>query len=94
MIQLMPPFLDADATHGKGDDHVSLFDKGVIQVAAVHASIGRCGDRSGRRIQTFDFGGHVLVGGGGQVQLFARFVFEDKSEIHGVPPCFFWWGVV
>ena len=30
MIQLMPPFLDADATHGKGDDHVSLFDKGIV----------------------------------------------------------------
>ena len=39
MIQLMPPFLDPNATHGKGNDHVSFFDKGVIQVAAVHASI-------------------------------------------------------
>ena len=70
MIQLMPPFLDADATHGKGDDHVSLFDKGVIQVAAVHASIGRCGDRSGRRIQTFDFGGQI-----GRANSFGRFSF-------------------
>ena len=65
MIQLMSPFLDPNATHGKGNDHVSLFDEGVIQIAAVHACIGRSRNRSGRRIQTFDFGGHVLVGGDG-----------------------------
>ena len=94
MIQLMPPFLDPNATHGKENDYVSFFNESVVEVAAVHACVRRSGNRSGRRIQTFDFGGHVLVGGGGQVQLFARFVFEDKSEIHGVPPCFFWWGVV
>ena len=63
MIQLMPSFLDADATHGKGDDHVSLFDEGIVEVAAVHARVRRSGNRSGRWIQTFDFGGHVLVGG-------------------------------
>ena len=63
MIQLMPPFLDADATHSKGNDHVSLFDEGIVEVAAVHASVRRGGNRPGRRIQTFNFGGHVLVGG-------------------------------
>ena len=65
MIQLMPPFLDANATHGKGNDHVSFFNESVVEVAAVHACVRRSGNRSGRRIQTFDFGGHVLVGGGG-----------------------------
>ena len=56
MIQLMPPFLNANATHGKGNDYVSFFDKGVVQVAAVHACVRRSGNRSGRWIQTFDFG--------------------------------------
>ena len=64
-IQLMPPFLDSNATHGKGNDHVSFFNESVVEVAAVHACVRRSGNRSGRRIQTFDFGGHVLVGGGG-----------------------------
>ena len=59
----MPPFLDANATHGKGDDHVSFFNEGIVEVAAVHACIRRSGNRPGRWIQTFDFGGHVLVGG-------------------------------
>ena len=39
MIQLMPPFLDANATHGKGNDHVSFFNESVVEVAAVHACI-------------------------------------------------------
>ena len=84
----MPPFLDPNATHGKGNDHVSLFDKGVVEIAAVHACVRRSGNRSGRRIQTFDFGGHVLVGGGGQIHLFAGFIFENKGEIHGLHPLY------
>ena len=55
MIQLMPPFLDADATHGKGDDYVSLFDKGVVEIAAVHACIGRGADCSSRRVESVYF---------------------------------------
>ena len=88
MIQLMPPFLDPNATHGKGDDHVSFFNEGIVEVAAVHACIRRSGNRPGRWIQTFDFGGHVLIGGGGQIHLFAGFVFEDECEIHGMHPLY------
>ena len=65
MIQLMPPFLDPNATHGKGNDHVSLFDECVVQIAAVHAGIGGGADCAGRGIQTVDFGDHVAVGCGG-----------------------------
>ena len=39
MIQLMPPFLDPNATHGKGNDHVSFFNEGIVEIAAVHACI-------------------------------------------------------
>ena len=77
MIQPMPPFFDANATHGKGDDHVSLFDESVVQVAAVHACVRRSGNRSGRRIQTFDFGDHVAVSCCGHVDLLSVGVFED-----------------
>ena len=65
MIQSIPSFFNANATHSKGDDYISLFDEGIVQVTAIHACIRRCGDRSGRWIQPFDLGGHVLIGGRG-----------------------------
>ena len=52
-------------SHGKGNDHVSLFDECVVQIAAVHAGIGGGADCAGRGIQTVDFGDHVAVGCGG-----------------------------
>ena len=36
------------------NDHIAFFDKGVVQVAAVHACVGGGTDRSGRRRQTLD----------------------------------------
>ena len=67
MIQPMPPFLDANATHGKGDDHVSLFDEGIVEVAAVHAWGG---DEVGRGGEV-GFGGRGGGGlGGGVVVIF------------------------
>ena len=64
-------------THFKADDEVPLFDESVVEVAAVHACIAGSADRSGRRVQTNDFGGHVLVGGRGHVDTVTGGVFED-----------------
>ena len=76
-VEGVTAFFQPYATHFKADDEVSLFDEGVVEVAAVHACIAGGADRSGRRVQTGDFGCHVLIGGRGHVDTVAGGVFED-----------------
>ena len=44
----------ADAPHLEGNDYISLFDEGVVQITTVHACIGGGADRSGRRGKPLD----------------------------------------
>ena len=76
-IEGVAAFFKPHTTHFKADDEVSLFDESVVEVAAVHAGIAGSADRAGRRVQTGDFGGHVLIGGRGHVDTVAGGVFEN-----------------
>ena len=51
----MPSGFYVYAPHLKLNDHIPLLDEGVVQVAAVHSSIGGGADRTGRRIQSLNF---------------------------------------
>lgn len=74
------------ATHFKADDEITLFDESVIEVASVHACVTGSADRSGRWVQTEDFGCHVLIGGRGHVDTVAVGIFKDKFEKHSCTP--------
>ena len=76
-VESVAAFFQLHTTHFKADDEVSLFDESVVEVAAVHAGIAGSADRAGRRVQTGDFGGHVLIGSRGHVDTVAGLVFED-----------------
>ena len=67
----MPSGFYAHAPHLKVDDHIPLFDEGIVQVAAIHACVGGGADRSGRRRQALDLRGHILVGRSCHVDLVA-----------------------
>ena len=62
------------------NDHIPLFDEGVVQVASVHACIAGGADRAGWRIQALDLCGHVLVGSRGHVHLVTIGVFKNKCK--------------
>ena len=86
LVKLVPPLLDVHAPHLKRNDNISLFDEGVVQIAAVHTGITGGADRSGRRRQALDFGGHILVCCCGHVDLVAVPVFQNQFEKHGFTP--------
>ena len=76
-VESMTSFFQTYTTHFKADDEVSLFDESVVEVTAVHTCVAGSADRSGRWVQTGDFGGHVLIGGRGHVNTVAGGVFEN-----------------
>lgn len=58
----------------------SLFDKGIVEVATVRACVVGSADRSRRRVQPGDLGGHVLIGVCGHVDTVTGGAFEDKMK--------------
>ena len=49
LVELMSSGFYSYTSHLKVNDHIPLFDEGVVQVAAVHSSIGGGADCAGRR---------------------------------------------
>ena len=73
-VQGVAILFNFDSTHGKRNDQISLFNKGVVQITSIHSGVGGGGNRTGWRIQAVNFASHVVVCGRGKVDLISGFV--------------------
>ena len=85
---MSPPFY-IDTSHFKVNHNISLFNKSVIEITAVHACVGRSADSSGRWIQPLNLRSHVLIGCCRHIDSVTVFIFEYQFKKHENHPLVF-----